>query len=265
MDRRFKALITDFDGTLVGLDFTPSPKITKAIAKSIENGYRVSIATGRPFEGMIKKVCRQLHLQAPQIVKGGAEIIDPKTDQILWVEYFPLKDAKRIIKFFTDGAYHFSVESDEHIFTVNGEVIKEYGPDILFRDLRRLDYNKVAKIVLINNFPNITLEEMIENLRKFYPNLHTTIAGLETRPVLDITSKKATKHLAILRLSEILGINPGFMIGVGNGYNDYPLLSACGFKVAMENAPKELKEIADMIVPKVEEDGLLKVIDRLFS
>lgn len=37
---------------------------------------------------------------------------------------------------------------------------------------------------------------------------------------------------------------------------------ACGLKVAMGNAVKELKEIADFIAPTVEQDGLATVIEK---
>ena len=47
---------------------------------------------------------------------------------------------------------------------------------------------------------------------------------------------------------------------MGDGYNDFSLLMACGLKVAMGNAVEELKSIADYIAPTVENDGLSNVI-----
>ena len=76
--------------------------------------------------------------------------------------------------------------------------------------------------------------------------------------------KRDFMHFDLI-VSKILNIDPSLMVGVGDGYNDYPLLSVCGFKVAMENAPKELKEIADLIVPDVEHDGLVTLIDSLYN
>lgn len=255
---KYKALIVDFDGTLVGLDFKPSTKVIKAVTELIDRNFIVSIATGRTYQGMVKVVCEKLHLQAPQIVKGGAEIIDPKLDKILWVEYLPLEEAESIIKFLLLHNYHFSVESGEYVFTLNGEEIKGYGPGVIFKDIKQLDYKEVSKMKV----QDISLLQVLKNK---YPNLNIIVGGLQVKQVLDITSKKATKHLAILELSKILNINPKEMIGVGDGYNDYPLLSACGLKVAMENAPVELKEIADLIVPSVEQDGLALVIDQILQ
>ena len=52
------------------------------------------------------------------------------------------------------------------------------------------------------------------------------------------------------------------MIGIGDGYNDFPLLMACGLKIAMGNAVEDLKAIADFIVPSVEQDGVAHAINR---
>ena len=49
---------------------------------------------------------------------------------------------------------------------------------------------------------------------------------------------------------------------MGDGYNDFPLLMACGLKIAMGNAVPELKAIADFIAPSVEEDGVATVIEK---
>jgi len=63
-------------------------------------------------------------------------------------------------------------------------------------------------------------------------------------------------------VAEILGIKTDEIIAVGDGYNDFPFLMACGLKVAMGNAVPELKAIADYIAPSVDEDGIVDVIER---
>ena len=60
----------------------------------------------------------------------------------------------------------------------------------------------------------------------------------------------------------MLNIKTDEIIGIGDGYNDFPLLMACGLKVAMGNAVEELKAIADYIAPSVEEDGVVDVINK---
>lgn len=234
----FKTLVVDFDGTLVDINFNLSPGVKEAISKLISKGYIFSIATGRPYQGIVKKICQNLNLNAPQIVSGGAEIIDPQTNDLLWHEYIDPETAQSICALLSDENLHFTVEGgskDDH--TISAIVLEKI------------------------NIKNLEDEE--KKLAALYSDLHIIRGGMGGVPVLDITSGKATKHLAVLELSKILNIPAKLMIGVGDGYNDYPLLSACGFKVAMGNAPKELKSIADIILPDVVHDGLLTLINNL--
>lgn len=236
--KKFKVLISDFDGTLVDTSLNPSEAVQEAIGKLISKGYIFSIATGRHYQGTIKKVCEDLSLTAPQIVSGGSIIVDPTTGSLLWCQYIWPDSARRIIKLLSERNYEFVVEN-------NGSAD-----------------DTVSKIVLEGRqIPN--LKEIAEELSAKFPDLYIAVAGTKGSPVLDITSIKATKYTAVLELAKILNIDPKFMIGVGDGYNDYPLLSVCGFKVAMDNAPQELKEIADMVVPDVVSNGLVTLINQL--
>lgn len=265
---KIKLLITDFDGTLVDESFTPSAKVRKAIKRLTQANCFVSIATGRPFQGVVQKVCADLNLTSFQIVKGGVEIIDPKKEKIIWVQYIKKQDAKKIITQLFHNKYFFSAESDDRVYTPFGRVIKEYGSGIKFEDLKKLNYEKVAKIVLMglswergNKVKSV--EKTAQELKKSFPNLHIVIAGLKNKPVLDITAKSANKYFGVLKLAEILKIDTKFIAGVGDNYNDIPLLKACGFKVAMENGPDKLKKMADLIIPTVEDEGLVNLVDKL--
>ena len=77
---------------------------------------------------------------------------------------------------------------------------------------------------------------------------------------IDINDGGAGKHLALLEYLKLSGLDSADVLGVGDSYNDYPLLSASGIKVAMGNAPKELTEIADYVVGTQSENGMLDVI-----
>ena len=79
---------------------------------------------------------------------------------------------------------------------------------------------------------------------------------------VDVTDQSVSKMHGISEVFEILGISREDAIGVGDSYNDFPLLMACGLKVAMGNAIDELKSIADYIAPSVDDDGVTDVIEK---
>ena len=79
---------------------------------------------------------------------------------------------------------------------------------------------------------------------------------------MSIQHVEATKQHAIFEVAKLLHIDTHEIIGVGDGYNDFPLLMACGLKVAMGNAVPELKAIADYIAPTIDEDGVSDIIEK---
>lgn len=59
-----------------------------------------------------------------------------------------------------------------------------------------------------------------------------------------------------------MNLNNSEIIGVGDGYNDLPMLKVCGLKIAMGNAVPELKLIANYIAPNVEKEGVINIIEK---
>ena len=62
-------------------------------------------------------------------------------------------------------------------------------------------------------------------------------------------------------MQERAGANAAQTIAAGDSYNDVPLFQASGHRIAMADAPEELKAMADFIAPSVDEDGLAVAIE----
>ncbi len=261
MKKTWKAIVSDLDGTLLGKDKTISPRLHNAITQFLNKGNFFSIATGRSYEA-IEAVCSTLKLTSPQIVFGGAEIVRPEDGTVLHGEYINPETVKEIIKLFQEHDLPFFVEQGGYRF---GDPVEGYTATP-FKKLSDLNDQNIPKICLVaDHIDEAWAVNFAENeIIKKFPDLHPIRSWGPTWKVWDITSSKATKHLAVLRLAELLNIKPEEIVGVGDGYNDYPLLSACGYKVAIETAPEELKSIADFIAPSQANDGVAVLIEKLF-
>ena len=96
-------------------------------------------------------------------------------------------------------------------------------------------------------------------------SVHVTKSVSAVNPVresIHVTNADATKQLAVGRLAEIMKIKTLEIIGIGDSYNDFSFLMACGLKVAMGNSVKEIKEIADYIGSSYQEDGVARIIEK---
>lgn len=239
---KFKALILDVDGTLInGEHALPSTKVTKTIAK-INGKLHVGVATSRPFF-ILKHIVSHLNLNGPSIILGGATIVDPISGKILWrklINKIDLQEIKKISENFKSEVY-YTANDDDYVDFLDKEIVQVWMPDLEPNTAKRIQ-DKLSKIPTIAHYE--------------------VPAWKKGKVSLIIGHSEATKQHGIFEVAKILKISTHEIIGVGDGYNDMPLLMACGLKVAMGNAVEDLKAIADYIAPSVEEDGVADVIER---
>lgn len=247
---KYKAIISDIDGTLapVALKSAPSLKITEAIQEVQNKGFFFSIATGKPYS-LVKDLIKDLKLTSPVIIDNGAAIYDPISNKPLVDFVIERKESKELLEFIKGNSKEYRVSCRDN----NLHNITELPKD-----------DEVRKFIILD-LPLRKTDDLLNQLQSKFNNLHIvkTSSDLgEQYNAIYISSGEATKQHAVLKFAELLKISTKEIIGVGDHYNDFPLLIACGFKVAMGNAVPELKAIADYVAPTVEEDGLALVLNK---
>ena len=243
---KYKAIMLDLDDTTVvhGKDSLPTLRVTEAIAKAQEK-IHVCIATARTLTDA-KPVLSHLALSGPCVITNGTQIYDPIKKEIIYEvtlpqdilpKIFDLCRRYKLIPLVHDGTKDVRYQQNK----VSSKALSVYIPEV---EMGNIDF--LVKVFSID--ARIHVQKLVA-WDKHYMSL-------------DITSSEASKLHGILEVSRILGITTEEIIGVGDGYNDFPLLMACGLKIAMGNAVPELKEIADFIAPTVHEDGVATVIEK---
>ncbi len=238
----------DIDGTTVVSEFdaVPSTRVVDAVTKAKEK-LHVGMATGRTYHEA-KEIAARLGLVGPSVVAGGAQIVDIKSGKSLWEQRLDaaiVLQIKSIFKKKNIPLYH----NDEKI-----------GEDHLVDD----SYIPKNPFALWNPSLEEPVADILVDALSKIPSIsaHKIHSWNVDRYTVQITHAQATKQHGIFEVAKILGIETHEMIGVGDSYNDFPLLLACGLKIAMGNAPQELKDIADFVAPPVTEDGLAVVIEK---
>jgi len=77
---------------------------------------------------------------------------------------------------------------------------------------------------------------------------------------LDLTPPGVSKASALEALRRQLGVYPDHTLAVGDGNNDIEMLTWAGRSAAMGNALERVREVADRVLPSVEDDGVLDVL-----
>lgn len=246
---QYKAIISDVDGTLTPSvpGALPSPVVFAAIQSTLKKGTVFCLATGRPFR-LVQYLTEHLSLTGPCIVDNGAVIVDSKTGEVLWEAVLLTAHANRILKLIGD---HVLVRAscDRESLENPSEIPEGY---------------KVRKLS-VHDISLKQAEVLISKVTTELSDVAVVKAGsYKGDDFVDVyfSDARATKQYAVLKLAEILNLSPKEMIGIGDGYNDFSLLMACGLKIAMGNAVADLKAIADEVAPSVEDDGLAFVIKK---
>jgi isopentenyl-diphosphate delta-isomerase len=251
---RYKAVIADVDGTLITPGEYPAKKPEERLVKAVrileDKGIIFSLASARSLFG-VSDLVEGLGLKSLIILDNGAKIYDCKRKKYIWESYLPREEAEKTLMF---------LKKDKSLPII---VVDE---DERIVDLSKIKKWKISKIVVLDVSPQ-KAEELYHNLR-LNPKIHVTRSISRALPPLEsihVTNIEATKQIAVLKFSEFLKIDTKSIIGIGDSYNDFPLLMACGLKIAMENATPDIKAIADFIAPSYEKGGVAYVLEKLIK
>lgn len=72
----------------------------------------------------------------------------------------------------------------------------------------------------------------------------------------ELTAPGLSKGLALATLARHLGVAREHVMAIGDQDNDVPMLQWAGLGLAMGNAPSSVQEVADAVIPSVEDDGV---------
>ena len=81
----------------------------------------------------------------------------------------------------------------------------------------------------------------------------------------EIVPARVSKWQGILYLADTLGVAAEEICAAGDQVNDLPMLSGAGLAVAMGNAPDVVKDHADRVVGRHDEDGLVELVEELID
>ena len=265
MNRRFRLIALDVDGTIRDRERQISSRTRSAIERVRENGAYVTLATGRTFLSAMNASI-DLGLTCPIITFQGAHVAKPNGD-LLW--HTPLTPQM------TEAALDALEGRDEF------DIMAYHRNDIYVRKMSwwAMDYGERNSIPIhvvqpekIRSGPMTRLvvrgdDDAIESLEielndRFNGDLYVTRS---LSYFCEILHPDAGKDKAIGWLCEHLDINPDDTLAFGNGYNDIQMLSTAGLGVAVDGGVPQAIAAADLVAPSMEDDGVARVLEYLLD
>ena len=264
---KYKLLVVDIDGTLVGSERDISAENRKALDEARRLGIGVALSTGRAVLAC-RSILDQLALDGHHIFFDGALVSDLVEE--VYAEPLNRGVVREAIDFIHSLNIDLELYSVTHYFvereTWSTDAHRKYfGIEPSIVDFTGLwERERIIKGGLASVNP-----EQVAKAREFYArfesSLHVSLARSPAFPGVEfanVVAPEVSKGRALEALSLHLGISLSEVMAVGDGTNDITLLSRAGLAVAMDNAPDEVKAVADYITLDVDQNGLAAAIER---
>lgn len=258
----------DVDGTLIGLDGVVSDAVVAAIARARGAGMHMGLATGRMFQG-VRDILDRTGLPGPHVLFNGAQVRQDDEvvaswpiDREILAEVLEACNAASIYLeiYLEDG---FVVNRMEDRARPHWELLGA-EPLGVVEDVADIDGEvpKVTAAVFDAAGVERTVAVMREAGLRPGPSNSPATPGLH---YINGNDPDVDKGRALHAAAEALGIDPAATVAVGDERNDIPLLEAAGTAIAMGNASAEVRDVAHLVAPDVEQHGAAAALDAASS
>lgn len=288
----YKLVEIDLDGTLLN-SYGEVSEYTKKIINDVQQkGVEIMIASGRPIDS-IKTIAEEINSTKYFIAGNGAIIYDVQKDEIIYEKYIPKSKVIEIVQICQQNNISFNIYTEDKIITQD----LKYNVLYYYKENLKKDANKTTKIMKVDNILEYVKND--ENLKclkitvcdenqTIFKSIIRRLRAVENIDVMDvshmsrkvfkqgtedvnieyfyteISSTQVNKWQAIKYLLPILQINPEDVIAIGDNINDKEMIEYAGLGVCMGQSTPVIKEISDMITDSNNEDGVAKILEKIY-
>lgn len=269
---RFKLICLDLDGTLLNSKHRISEMSMKVLRQAERKGIKIAIVTGRAAYDA-KYYAKMISNNAYFIGANGAIVGNVADNTIISEKTFSMKNLNILMKIvelqglkpvlmtinkiYINGVidylihlYHLMLlknkQKDHFAFIPNKKQLKKI--------LKEKDRKIHKAIFFIFNKNRRKKNEQI------FRNSKELEIAVTSKVCFEVTEKGINKSYGIRKLIEHLGIDKSEVIAFGDSENDLKMLKYVGFGVAMGNATKHIKSIADYITETNDNEGIALVL-----
>lgn len=267
MSDKFKGILlcTDLDDTLLTSgDKRLTAENRQAIEYFMSEGGYFTFATGRVPTG-IKLVLDMITPNVPMICFNGGAIYDFSNDNMLWSAYLD-RACLRVLEYVEEHFPDVGIEvcTEKSIYFCKDNRLTALHRSVEHLSHNTLDYHNVfsawKKVIFVSEEDK--LPELIAYIgaSPFKDSYHFVQSSPNYYEILPLG---VSKGAALLRLAEMLDIDPRRTVAIGDNQNDLELIKNAGVGIAVANALPAVRQAADIITVDNNSSALAAVISSL--
>ncbi|HEV2403681.1 MAG TPA: HAD family hydrolase [Candidatus Saccharimonadales bacterium] len=260
MTERIRVVLSDVDSTqIIHGQKLPSPAVQTAAHDLRRNGVYLSEATSRSYP-LIRDLVGPLALGNNLCtLDGGATVAHADTGEVAWSHWLSPESTRNVVTSIGHlcTRIHFDAESrgrtrDEVLAAMEAGAITAEGRASIFAIFGVRDGDEILDLL-----------GDVEGIH------HTPIMDYKNRPDLrciQVVNPGVDKQYGVEQMLMVADLSDARALAIGDGTNDFALFRAVeangGVKVAMGNAPDELKDEAHWVAPSIDDHGFAVAMER---
>jgi Cof subfamily protein (haloacid dehalogenase superfamily) len=261
---KYRVVVLDVDGTMVGPDFVVSDRLRRAVRAAQDAGATVSLATGRMMRSA-RRFALEAGAEGPVICYQGALTFSAQTGEIIRHARISPAAARAALEIFAATDAHVNLYLDDEVYVerltlwAEGYASRmEIGLKVV-RSLSALADRRPTLILAVSDTDrNLTLvPEAARRLGRLARVTHSLPHFCE------VGSPQAGKERALAHLSKLLDVPSQQFIAFGDGKGDAGMLRWAGLGVAIEGGHPDAIAAAGQAVQGPDKDGAARMIEEL--
>ncbi|MEM7797787.1 MAG: HAD family hydrolase [Chloroflexota bacterium] len=260
-DQYFQTAVFDVDGTLLNSRHEVLSSTKNAIAKLLEQGVFVMVATGKTFEST-RELRKELGITSLGVYTQGLFVCDDDgvPSKEIFLDNAIIRDVLDLVETHQIDliAYAGSKLLTTKVNAATDRISVYHEPrPLLTQDLTAEPVNK---------FLLLAAQPILDDIRARLENSWSDRAKLLSSAVpgmLEIVPLNTSKGGTVARVLEGMGRPAETTVAFGDGENDIELLQWAGLGVAMENASQKVQAAADIVTLSNNEGGLAHMLNQL--
>lgn len=259
---KYKLIVMDMDGTLTNSKKEITPMTKEVLIEAQRKGAKLVLASGRPTHGLYKEA-KQLKMDefgGYLMSFNGARIMDYPNERVLYNHVVMEKCKRPIINNARALNLSVMIHDGEHVVTDQEACYKaDYEASICNMNIKVVeDLNDYVENFNPNKFlisaPEDYLKTQLEDFKLPFGDMLTICTSAPF--YIEVVDNGIDKGSSLERLCEELKISKEEVIAFGDEMNDLTMLQTAGCGVAMGNAVKPIKLIANEVTLSNDEDGI---------
>ena len=268
-NNRYKLLAVDIDGTLLGKNGIISAEDREALARVCALGIPISLSTGRAVHASLRFI-NQLSLDGYHVFFDGALASNPKSGEEVYVQPLDKIAVKQAVDFAHLNEINIEFYSTTHYFAERESWTTDIRRNFFGIEPTIVDFTDLwQRERIVKGTLTIRSAEERAKASKFRRQFEDTFCfSLAKSPAycevdfINALAPGVSKGRALEAVASHLGIAMSEIMAIGDGANDISLLTSVGLAIVMDNAPDEVKAVADYITLDVDHSGVAAAIEK---